>query len=74
MVIKVLGKDDLNRAKFNSKIKELKELEEDVVNQIKVSLGMLFSLESLYDISNYIDELLENWEGVDIDEEEEEDD
>jgi hypothetical protein len=70
----VLGKDDLNRAKFNSKIKELKELEEDVVNQIKVSLGMLFSLESLYDISNYIDELLENWEGVDIDEEEEEDD
>jgi hypothetical protein len=50
---------------------KLDQLQNEVVDGIKVSLQALVSIEVLYDIRDYIDQLILNWEDEEIELEDE---
>jgi hypothetical protein len=59
------AEDDLNKT-----IKELNDMQQEVVSEIEKALTMLISIESLYEIRDYIDKLIVNWQDEEIDLEE----
>ena len=73
MVIKILGKGEIQTAKFNAAVDELDKVQLEAVAQIKVALDHLIEIDYLYAIRDYIDQLLRDWEETEIDEEEDND-
>jgi len=73
MAIKILSTDEIKTAKFNAVVKEFEELQEEVVEQVKVALDHIIELDYMYEIKNHIDQLLVDWEEYVYGEDEEED-
>ena len=70
MVIKVMGKAEIAQRKVDAELKELKKLQEEFLNQIKESVGMLIDLDYLYELQEYVEDLIANWEETEFDQEE----
>ena len=73
MVIKVMSRDEINMSKYNAYIKDLEKLQAETVEYIKNALELLINIDHLYDIRNYIDQLLIDWQEIEFDEEEDRD-
>ena len=75
MEIKHMSRDELQKARLNAAEKEIDELERAVVNTlkdaIKSALEMLFREESLYEIRDYVEDLIANWEEEEIEDDDE---
>jgi len=72
MAIKVLSRDEITTAKYNAVVQEYEDLAGEVVEQVKVALGHLVDIDHLYELKNYINQLLIDWEEIEIEDEEDE--
>lgn len=85
MVIKSIRADDLGEMKCKSELariekegeekmtpllKVLEEAQRELVDHIKDSIGMLVDLEFLYELQEFIEDNIANWEQEEIEEEE----
>jgi len=70
MAIKVMGKSEIVQRKIDAEMKQLEKLQEDFLNQIKGSIGLLIDLDYLYELQEYIENLIVEWEEVEFDQEE----
>lgn len=61
MVIKIMGREEINRAKKNAVLKELHEIEDDLIEVIKSSLKNLFTEDKVIELRDYLDDMLINW-------------
>jgi len=66
MVIKSLGKYQIEDYKLNAARKRLIDLERELVEQLKVSLSSLVELEHLQELSELINVLINQWEEQEI--------
>lgn len=66
MVIKSMSRDDLILIKLAKAKKDLKAIEQQLVSSLKESLTFLVDIESLYELKNYLDDLIANWEDKEI--------
>lgn len=66
MSIRKIKKTEITRFRFNAGIKKIQNLEEDLLVCIQESMASLTSLDSLYDIRNYVDQLIADWENDEI--------
>ena len=64
MAIKVMGKSEIVQRKIDAEMKQLEKLQEDFLNQIKGSIGLLIDLDYLYELQEYIENLIVEWEEV----------
>ena len=62
MAIKVVSRDEVNDFKLDVELQKLKEIETSMVIQLKESLFHLTQIDYLYDIQNYIDDLIRDWD------------
>ena len=46
---------------------ELNKLQDELIAQVKESLSMLTDLDSLYELRDYIDSLIDNFEDIEVD-------
>lgn len=70
MAIKIMGRSEIERSKVEAELKAMKKLQEDLVNQIKVSIGSLVDLDYLYELQEYVEDLIAKWEDVEFELEE----
>jgi len=70
MAIKVMGKSEIVQRKIDAELKQLEKLQEEFLNQIKESIGLLIDLDYLYELQEYIENLIVEWEEVEFDQEE----
>jgi len=68
-----MSRDEINMSKYNAYIKDLEKLQAETVEYIKNALELLINIDHLYDIRNYIDQLLIDWQEIEFDEEEDRD-
>jgi hypothetical protein len=73
MAIVMMDRDEVCQRKIDIEMKKLASLEEEVVQEIKIAIGRLVDLEHLYDLREYIENLLVEWESIEFDEYEDED-
>ncbi len=73
MSIRKIKKTEVTRFKFNSRIRKLKDLEEDLLICIQESLASLTTLDSLYEVREYIEDLIADWENSEIEFDDEDD-
>jgi len=66
MVIKSMGKYQIEEYKLNAARKKLIEIEQELVDQLKVSFSSLLELEHLQELSEYIDDLIRKWEEQEV--------
>jgi hypothetical protein len=69
MTIKVMGKSKIEQCKLDSELKHLEELQENLMDQVKMSINSLIDLDCLYELQKYIEELILDWEDIEFDEE-----
>jgi len=62
MAIKILSTNDLKTAKYNAVIKKYEDIQDEMVDHIKNALDHVVDIDYLYDIKNYIDQLLIDWQ------------
>ena len=70
MAIKVMGKSEIAQRKMESELKQLEGLQQELLNQIKESIGTLIDLDYLYELQEYIEDLIVKWEETKFDLEE----
>ncbi len=77
MAIKVVSRDEVTEFKLDTELQKLKEIEVAMVAQLKESLFHLTDIDYLYDIQEYIDDLIGGWESareLDMEDDEDEED
>ncbi len=62
MAIKIMSWDDLEQDKIDEEIKKLKKLDFEIVEQVKEWIGNLTTLEHLYELREYIEDLIIRWD------------
>ena len=72
MAIKIVGKGEIEQNKLNAELKEIEELGSEVVEIVKSSLDCLVSLDHLHELKEYIEDLIINWEELELEDEEDE--
>lgn len=70
MVIKVMGKSEIVQNKINLELKQLEKLQEELLNQIKKSMGTLVDLDYLYELQEYIEDIILKWKETEFELEE----
>jgi hypothetical protein len=70
MAIKVMGKSEIAQHKLDVELKQLNKLQEELLNQIKGSIGTLIDLDYLYELQEYIEDLIVKWEETEFELEE----
>ena len=73
MAIKVLNRDELAKYKLDAEFIQLKKLEREVVEQIKLSMKMFVDIESIYELKDHIDNIVSDWHEYVVEGEEDED-
>jgi ribosomal protein S13 len=66
MGIKIKTKEDIAEDKLIDLKNELDRLQNELIDQIKDSISDLASLDVLYDLRDYIENLITNWVDEDI--------
>ena len=66
MVIKSMGKYQIEEYKLNAVKKRLVAIEQELVDQLKISLSSLMELEHLQELAEYIDDLIRKWEEQEV--------
>lgn len=66
MSIKIMGKSEIEYSKMEAELKVMEKLQEDLVNQIKISMGDLVNLDYLYELQEYIEDLIVDWEDAEF--------
>ena len=74
MSIKIVTKDELEEYKINAEIKKITSLEKNVVIAIKDALSHMVHEDHLFELREYIDDLLYHWKDKEIEYEEDDDD
>lgn len=74
MTIKVVRRDEVDEYKLDVELQKMKEMEVAMVVQIKESLFHLTDIDYLYDLQDYIDELVRGWDDRELETEDYEDD
>jgi len=62
------------KEKLDKYIAELVKLQEEIVEQCKLTFGSLFDIDYIYELHDYLGEMIENWEESEIELEYDEDD
>ncbi len=62
MVVRTIGPTKIARYRVNAAKKRLKELEEQLVEEIKESMESVLEIEHLHELKDYIDDLIVKWE------------
>lgn len=73
MAIKIMGAKDISQYKINKYLDKLDKLNSAVIKQIKTALLSVVDIEHIYDLREYIDDLIEEWQDVEIELEDDED-
>ncbi len=73
MAIKIMGAKDISQDKINKYLDKLNELNSAVIKQIKTALLSVVDIEHIYDLREYIDDLIEEWQDAEIELEDDED-
>lgn len=61
MAIKVITREEANQYRQNSELEQLKKLERETVDQIKVAIELFVDIESIYELKDYIDNIVREW-------------
>ena len=72
MTIKILKKSEIIKDKLESESKKLEKAKEDLLSQIKESINMLIDLDCLYEVQEYVEDLIIKWKEIEFDSEEDE--
>ncbi len=71
MAIKPMSLDEVQEHKMKIELKKMEELQKEVVTNVKIALDHLADLDHLYEIQEFIEDLIANWEEEEIELEEE---
>ncbi len=71
MAIKTMNREESYLFRMETEYKKLKELEREMVDNIKTSTRHLTDLDNLHEIQDHIDDLVRNWEDKEFDMEDE---
>ena len=74
MAIIVKNMCDITQDKLDRYLDELERLQGEIVEQCKFTFGSLLDLDYIYELRDYLDEIIEDWEPIKIDLEYDEDD
>jgi len=66
MAILIKNRDQYSVDRINKEIDRFNILQDAVFDEIKSSLDTLISIDYLYDIRDYIDQLITDWESIEI--------
>ena len=73
MVVKSTNRTDIERAKLRAELRQLGLLQDQLVDHIKISIGNIINIEYLYDLKEFIDDVIESMERINASDDEDDD-
>lgn len=61
MAIKVITREEAGKYRQDLEFEQLKKIEKGVVAQIKLSIGLFVDIDSMYELKDYIDNIVQEW-------------
>lgn len=61
MAIKVITREEADKYRQDLEFEQLKKIEKEVVAQIKLSIGLFVDIDSMYELKDYIDNIVQEW-------------
>lgn len=71
MTILTMDREEVQQRKTDAEIRKLEKMQGELVHHIKVAIDMLSDLDHLYDLKEYIEDSIVEWEELELDEEDE---
>lgn len=66
MAIKIMGARNISQEKIDKCLDNLDKLNGEVIKQIKIALLSIVDIDHIYDLREYIDDLIGEWEDNEI--------
>ncbi len=73
MAIKVRNAEEISQEKIDKCLGDLDRLNSAVIKQIKIALLSIVDIDHIYDLREYIDDIIGKWEDEEIELEDEDD-
>jgi hypothetical protein len=73
MAIKIINRDEAINYKLDAEIQQYKKMELEIMDQVKKAISYLTDLDYLYELQDYIEDLIREWQDEELEEEDYED-
>jgi len=70
MAIKIMSRSEIVQNKVDAELKQLKKAQDQLVKEIKTTIGYLVDLDYLHELQEYIEDCIIEWENEEFELEE----